>query len=477
MLSSVDIVDLFGEDVLHLHGNLYRVRRDRIRLAKSGLSVEKGKLVYGNPRWFVNKKGELEARGTESSKMEELRCSIQNSGLDNPIRLRPIEGDECYLEVVNGERRFRCITDLCEADDLCHDPSVGDKAHASEVYEWIDCRIEVMDDKTALGIALKTNETSEVIGDLASLYVVRTLRESGHDDQEILRATGKSLSWLRETDRIMGLDEVCLDHFQSDQITRKAAIQLALIENAEERLDLLEKIVQVAQGRRTSKLKSLDKTARKAEEESEIASAAAHLAEKSGDKDESEKLKAKSRKAKEKAGNARKEAGRIASKPAKADARDIKAASGPTPLPHAKIKSEYMDLLEQIISNEGFDDEGDSLGLDLGVLAAVLGVLSAILEGEEDAMSVFSAHCPLPIEEEFETEESETSDEDQEEYDSAEDSSAEDEDDEENEDEDGEDYEGDDAYGESDADDDADETPPELESEFRHQSVSEDDYE
>jgi hypothetical protein len=65
------ILAIFGEEVRHLHGNLFRVKREKIKLAKSGLSVEDGELVYGNPRWFTNKKGQPEAKGIEKSKMEE----------------------------------------------------------------------------------------------------------------------------------------------------------------------------------------------------------------------------------------------------------------------------------------------------------------------------------------------------------------------------------------------------------------------
>lgn len=459
MVSSVDIAEMFGEDVVHLHGNLYRVRRGRIRMAKSGLSVEGGRLVYGNPRWFLNKNGELEARGTESSKMDELKQSIRNTGLDNPIRLRPVEGDEPFLEVVNGERRFRCIESLCASNDPCHDASVGDTAPASEVYEWVDCRIEAMDDEVALGVALRANETSEVIGDLASFHVVKMMRDSGHDDQDILRATGKSPSWLRETDRIMGLDEASLDHFHNDRITRKAAIQLALIGNAEERLSILERIVEVARGRKESKVSSLEEAARKAERDEEVASAAAEVADEHGDEEESGRLREKSRKAKERAAKARKESEKAAAKPAKADVRDIKSlvesaddegkvdSDSDDPSESSGILSEYLEVIGRIIESGGFDDEEESLGLDLGAMSAVQGVLGAILDGEEDIMSVLSCHCGLPVEEDEENED----DEDEEEF--------------------GGDEE---AFGESDADDDAEEAVAEFESEFRGASFEED---
>lgn len=462
-----DVVEMFGEDVVHLHGNLYRVRRSRIRMARAGLSVEGGRLVYGNPRWFINKNGEPEARGIESAKMEELKESIQKSGLDNPIRLRPVVSDENFLEIVNGERRFRCIETLCEEGSSCHDSSLGKKRSADDVYEWIDCRIEEMDDREALGVALKTNETSEVIGDLASIEVVKVLRSADYDDQEILKATGKSVSWLRETDRIIGLDDVCLDHFQNDHITRKAALQLALIENAEERISLLEQIVSIARGRRDSKVRQLDKQIEDAETKEIINNAAAKVAHKLGDEDEAKKLAEAGEQARSKGEKARGERDKVTSKPPKADARDIKKvrapkaskkndeavdAEGPD---HATVISSYMAMIEAIIASEGFDEDGDSLGVDIGVLSAVMGVLSAIHQGDEDSMAVLQTHCSLVIEDGEEVVDEEDSFEEEED--------ASDEDESDISDEDGEGLQ------------DDDELPPELESEFEQASYYDDE--
>jgi hypothetical protein len=466
----IDVAEMFGEDVRHLHGNLYRVRRSRIRLAPAGLAVEDGRLRYGNPRWFPNKAGSSEARGLESSKMEELKASICTSGLDNPIRLRPVDSDEPFLEVVNGERRFRCIEELCSSDEDCHDAAVGDSAPASEVYEWVDCRIEDLDDHGALGVALKTNETSEVIGDLASIHVVKTLREAGFDDQDILVATGKSVSWLRETDRIISLDEVCLQHFENDQITRKAALQLALIEDAEERIAVLEQVVSIAQRRHSSKMEKLDRDLEAAETEEYVAAEAAKVAEDVGDEDADEIHRAVS-KAGKRAGKVREERAKVSRKGAKADARDVKKVTGPkTAEAEVGLNSSYLEMIESIIDQEGFDDEGNAYGLDLNVLAAVLGVIRGIVDGEEDILEILKLHCCLVDEDGQVDYSDENSDEFVEEAD---------EDDEDDEDEDDEE-EGDeerDSLQEEDRDswDDADETPAELEKEFMNSSIYDDE--
>jgi len=459
-----DISEAFGDDIRHLHGNLFRVRRALVRVAKPGLSVREGEIVYGNPRWFRNGRGDLEARGVESSKMEELRESIRSSGLDNPIRLRPIYGEDAHLEVVNGERRFRCIEGLCDENSRCYDSGAGDNAPASVVYEWIDCRIEDLDDKEALAIALKTNETSEVIGDQASIQVVKTLRDAGYDDQEVLKATGKSLSWLRETDRIISLDEVCLGHFEEDHITRKAAIQLALIENAEERIQILEGILSIARDRHSSKIRSLDKAVDDAEKKELISKSAAKVAMSIGDEEQAEELEAAGARAAKKAAKAKEERQKASSKPPKADVKDIKkvkASKAPEPHPAGSIHSVYLEKIQEIIENDGFDDEGDSLGVDVGILVAVSGVLEAIAAGEEDVASVLAIHCPLVNEDEI-------SDEDEDEDGDEDEVSDEDEygDEDEVSDED-------DSYVDSVSDDEMDETPAELENEFSEAAFNE----
>lgn len=412
--SNARISEIFGDDVQHLHGNLFRARRGLVKLANSGLSVQEGKLVYGNPRWFVNKSGEPEAKGIEKGKMEELRNSIQDEGLENPIRLRVKEGKKNFLEVINGERRLRCVEQLCERDVPCFDAESNSQRPASEMYEWIECRIEFMDDEMALRCALKPNETSEVIGELASLNVVKTLRDSGFDDQDILKATGKSISWLRETEKIIGLDEVCLGYFENEKINRKVALHLAQIEDAEERIATLEKINEAAMARHSEKIKQAEKKVSNANKDQECQETAAHLAKKSGDDEAAEQHIEKSKKAKKRAEEGSNERRKLSGKSATATSKDLESVSDVSkPLSHNKIQSLYMDLIEQIIESEGIDESGDSMGINLELLKAVAGVLSAIMSGKKEAIDVIAEHCPLVMDEDELAEISDEDDQDE----------------------------------------------------------------
>jgi hypothetical protein len=479
MSGASEVTSVFGDDVRHLHGNLFRVRRNRIQLSKSGLSVKDGELIYGNPRWFTNNKGELEAKGIEKSKMDELQNSIQEEGLENPIRLRVIESDSgSYLEVVNGERRFRCVESLCEKNPPCFDAEANFYRPASDVFEWIDCRVEHMDDKTALRIALKPNETSEVIGDLASFHVVKTLRQSGFDDQEILKATGKSTSWLRETEKIVDLDEKCLDHFESDRINRTVALHLSMIADLDERHRLLEEIENSSEIRHASKIKKAEQKIEKAEMNQEIHNAAAELASAEGDEEEAEIHKKKSQKAKKKVEEAKEQHENLVSGSTTATGKDVQTVEGSGPLSHTKIKSLYLDLINKVIEQNGFDDDDNSYGLDISMLTCVGGVLVAIMEGNKEAMDVLSEFCPLVMDE---------SDEDSSEEDEEESEIEASDDDEDNHEEDDDDYDDDDNDDDDeddeiedshDEEDDYEEIDPDLEREFSEAAaIDEEDYE
>lgn len=451
------ISSIFGDDIHHLHGNLFRVKRSRIQLSKPGIRCEDGRLIYGNPRWHTNNQGEQEAKGMDKAGMEELRNSIQDEGLENPIRLRVVEdGKKSFLQVINGERRFRCIDELCDRNVPCFDSSLDEDRPASEIYEWVDCRVDFMDDRTALRVALKPNSTSEVIGDAASIHVVKVLKDSGFDDQEILKSTGKSITWLRETEKIISLDEVCLQNLEQDKINRTVALHLALVENVDERLEMLEKIKESAEIRHSEKMRKIEEKKAKTEQEIECEDAAAQLAKKYGDDESAEMHSKKSDKARKKAKAIEGEHKKASSNPSKATSKDLNVTS---PLSHNKIQSLYIDLIAAIIEGEGFDEDGNSYGLNLELLAPIAEILRAIMDGNKEAMDVLLEHCALVVTEEETEEEIESQiGDDDEEYEEEE---------EEDEDEDGE-------YEEEIGDED--DTPIELEREFEAAMNDEEDF-
>ena len=447
MESHEKIVSIFGEEVSHLHGNLFRIKLKKIKIANQGLSIEDGNLIYGNPRWYKDSKGENQAKGIEKEKMIELRNSIQEDGLENPIRLR-ITKNEKNVEIINGERRFRCIVDLVEKNLPCWDPKTKKNIPAKDLFDWVECRIEFMDDKTALRVALRPNETSEIIGDLANINLIKILRKSNFDDQEILKTTGKSISWLRETEKIISLDNICLENFKKEKINRTVALRLALIENVEERVKLLDRIKEVAENKHKEKIKQTTEKIKKIEQNQKIAEISENFAKTKGDKNAEEKHAKVAKIHSEKANKVKKDLENLSSQEPIATSKDIEAFEN-KPLSHKKIKLIYVDLINEIIENEGLCEDGDSYGLDLTLLNALSCVLQEILNGNKDALEVLAEHCAIDYEEEEEelaelAEDEEVIDDEYDEYD--------DEYDEEN-------------------DEDWEEAPPELEAEFRDMAM------
>lgn len=465
---SKKVADQFGDEVSHIRGNLFRVKRGSINIAKAGLSSSDGKLVYGNPRWFVNKNGKPEARGLDRGKMEELKGSIMERGMDHPIRLRV--ADDGILEIVNGERRFRAIGELVEDERDCFDQSSGEIAPASEVHEWVECRIEYMDDATALCCALKLNETGEVIGETASLQVVKVLRESGYDDQEILKATGKSIAWLRETERLIGLDEVCLEHLRSDMINRQVALRLAKVKDVEERVSMLERIKAAAEERHAETVRQSKQKAERARAKLGESIVDSFEAEIEGKESAPEKSKAE-RKAKKSLEKAEAELRKSEGKKPKAVTNDVHKAEGTNkPLTSAKILSLYLEPIAELIEGDGVCERG---AFDVASLSMIHAILEAILNGDKEMWDILDGHCRVEeVAEESESEE-EASEESEHEEDSYIDASSdEDEESADDSDEDEEEEDDDDSYAEDSADDSdesLDEMTAELEREFEEE--------
>ena len=390
------IKEAFGSKVEHVSGNMFRVSREIINFAKEGICSVDGKLVYGNPRWFINRDGKPEAKGIERGKMEELKNSIKDRGVDHPIRLRATENSEgeIFLEVVNGERRLRAISDLCDSDVNCIDSLSGEMRPSTEVYDQVECRIEFMDDANALCCALQLNETSEIIGDAANINVVKVLRDSGYDEPEILKATGKSLSWLREIDQLIGLDETCLQDYQSEKINKQVALRLALIKDVEERVARLEKIKQVAEERHLEKIRQSQQKVEDALKEAEQAEMDEFEENvERANNGEDEKISKSRKKAKNKVERIKQKLQEISSATVTAKSKDADAAEGSSkPLSHSKIEKKLLRVIRELIDNDGLHEETN---FDVSSLVMIEAILEAILSGNSDIVSILHEHCQV----------------------------------------------------------------------------------
>lgn len=220
-------------DIIHLQGNLHRVKTSLLSYADKSNDFS-----FFNPRHILDSS---KPAGFSRQEMAELRESIRTQGLENPIIARWIEKEgQKVLQLVCGERRKRCIDKLIFENVDCYDPFTGTWVPAKQLYEYIDCRINNIDNKTAYAYAFSENETSVGIGDAATVSLVKYFRDNGLSDTEILQITSKSNSWLRETDLILTLDSNTFQSLINNEINRVSALKLVEIKDLDVRNTVLE---------------------------------------------------------------------------------------------------------------------------------------------------------------------------------------------------------------------------------------------
>lgn len=418
------------DGIKHLHGNLYRVKTSLINLCDS--KVEDGSLTFFNPRHVLAK-----PKGFSKEEMNELREAIRTEGLENPLLLRWVEIDgNRVLQLASGERRKRCIDKLIKENADCYDPASESWKSASELYDFVDCRINEMDDQTAFKHAFSENERAVGIGEGATVALINEFRKAGWTDEQILETTGKSITWLKDTDILLSLDEFTFKCLVADEINRSAALQLAQIEDIESRVKVLESAKSFASGRISSMKQKLEKEVIAAENKAEFAEAVAVEAEIKGDEEQKTEAEEKSKKHRKRAENKKKEVEELDDAAPKITSKDIHNAkkakenvdtgeSEPSDegkaLTNAKVSKFWYEPLAKIIKANGHDDDGENLEIDLDDARLVIALLDAREAGERDIVSILQDHKlskgefiddDFEDDEEIETEGEEDSDED-----------------------------------------------------------------
>lgn len=229
---------------IHLGGDLYKVPLNLIGTTSTVL--KNGEISFINPRHAANKKVEKKSsvHGFNDIEISELQEAIRSEGLEHPLLARYLPDGS--LQLVAGERRLHCLRNLLSKNILCFDPISEEEKPASEVYALVECRVRVMDDQTAFKMAFSENESSVPIGESATLSLVAYFRDCGYDDKTIMHITGHGVSWLRETDSLLQLDNITREAFLSNDINRATALKLSKIEDENQRTKLLEGVKKAA---------------------------------------------------------------------------------------------------------------------------------------------------------------------------------------------------------------------------------------
>lgn len=378
------------DGVVHLYGNLYRCRLDMIHFADN---PEKG--AFKNPRLML---AGSKPKGFSKEEMSEIRESIRTEGLENPMILRPIEVEgKTILQLISGERRTRCCQKLVKDDVDCYNPATGKYVKASDLYEYVDVRINRLDDRAAWKSAFSSNDKAIDIGDGATIAMIREGRNAGWTDDDILEITGKSISWLRDTDVLCGLDEETFSALTNEKINRSVALEFAKIEDVNERLEVLKSAIDFAAQRLEEIKKKLSKAAAKAEDKLELVEAQKAAAELEGDTNSQEKAKAKAAKLAARVSKKKKEAEDESTKVNSKDLQKARssvsksgtsqAGSDAKALTRNKLqKSWYAPCIAHIKSAE----ESEDFDSEDARLVALL--LENIEKGNEDIFKILKHH-------------------------------------------------------------------------------------
>ena len=230
----------------HVNNDVYLIDINAITFAENGFDLNSDQLKFGNPRYFFQD-GKMAARGLlNDDEMGRLRETIRTQGLKNLPQLRIInKAAKTYFEIVDGERRIRSVLKLLNEKAEVYDPAENKYVPASEKYSKLMVHIEEMDDKTAISRAFCSNDRAVAIGEAATVMMVKKLRICNVSDEEICNITGLSMAWLRETEKLINLDDVTFMALSSEKINRTLALKLSDLQG-EDRLEKLNGLLDAA---------------------------------------------------------------------------------------------------------------------------------------------------------------------------------------------------------------------------------------
>ncbi len=225
------------DGVKHLHGALYLVKFDLLKIADpENIDGEKKEYEFRNPR-TLTEKGQQSI--FDKRKAHEMRESIKEKTLMNPFVCRwKTEDKALSIQMVGGERRHRAISWLRSKRELVKDPSTArlndnleyeyDFHPADKVYEYVLCQVySVNNDIDALSLSYTENDCRINQGEGSDVAMVVELRRCGASDETIMAAMSKDEKWLCDTDTIIsGLSENALSDLLEDRIEREAALEL-----------------------------------------------------------------------------------------------------------------------------------------------------------------------------------------------------------------------------------------------------------
>ncbi len=170
-------------------------------------------------------------RSSDSQKDAELRASLEQYGIVQPVLVRPWNVDHetgvvMSYQVVAGSRRVR----LAKAIGLTHTPAL----------------VRTLSDREALELQLTENIQRTDVDPLDEADAFVALRDQcGYSLDELRVRSGKSATWVRERIALAGLCSEARDLYGAGTISAAHALELARLGSHQAQVDAMQAVEQV----------------------------------------------------------------------------------------------------------------------------------------------------------------------------------------------------------------------------------------
>lgn len=157
----------------------------------------------------------------EKVSLEELKNSIQQYGIIQPIVVRKVEDK---YEIIAGERRWRAAREAS--------------------FDKIPCIIKEVDEKEAIKLAIIENIQREDLNPIEEANAFKSLMNTYNlKQEEVAEAVGKSRSYVANSLRLLNLDEEIQDYISEGKISTGHAKALLGVRNKKDRLSIAKTII------------------------------------------------------------------------------------------------------------------------------------------------------------------------------------------------------------------------------------------
>lgn len=193
-----------------------------------------GKKKRFNPRTIENK-------GFTSEEMTRLREGIQQDGLDHPIK---IHRSNKSINLIQGERRLRCILNLIERDEeaikndlprvLVYNQRTKKRETAIDVYlkGGVECKeSDESDEKERLRQSILENTLHKELTDYELLIQCEQMELAKFTRGEQAKVLGVSEAWISQSHGLLNGPECIIEAMRNGFLVRTAALTFLEVED------------------------------------------------------------------------------------------------------------------------------------------------------------------------------------------------------------------------------------------------------